>query len=648
MNQLFSSRIKPALLKDALRKNRNFIVIFTIILFLTAPVPMLVELYYSGFQNIGHFSEVNLMVLNLLTTGLLIFVPFLFFNYLTKKSSVDFIHSLPISRGSLFLSYAAASLIIVLLPFTLTYWTSYIINYMFGSTGFEWQHLFTFLRLLLLFGSVQVPTLLVIMNTGTLSDSVIFSLILFIAPFIAFFALSEFTRTYLLGFSDLSSTNLLYFISPSTFFVASAIPDFISVDVNLVTGYWILFSIGMYVITCSAYRNWKSEFAERPFNNDYFYPFVISLFTVLLLIFMMSLFAIDYNASLQFLSPINLIIPILFTFVFYVVMDFIKHRTTKFFLKATKHFVYIIIFALSITTIVFSTQGFGYAWRIPDASKIDSVRITIDSFYDEFGDYDAIVRDSNDLKEVLEIHQELVLLYKEANGFFNNEISLNDVEAKLKIEYSNDGKNILRRNFSIPETFMVTLNKFKQIEDVAINKEPLFRDQIDKSITFDVYKPMGSKLVSFTAQDINNFEVAYAQDIQAIKTMNVTESNESNVVYLFKYSIDEQQEFGTQTNSYQIVLDERHTQSIAFLDSLDNINLAVRYLEFTDFNQDDRSYFYTPPYYNFEDSIPTSYEAFSNKMNNIITFSLDKTITSFIRIESLSNSEKNYVLPVYQ
>ena len=102
MKRFFNGSVHRPLLKDTLFKNKNFILLFTLTMFLSFPVPLMLNKNYI-FDYIGNDFYTSIMALfYVATAAILIIVPFFFFNYLTKKRSVDFIHSLPISRISFF------------------------------------------------------------------------------------------------------------------------------------------------------------------------------------------------------------------------------------------------------------------------------------------------------------------------------------------------------------------------------------------------------------------------------------------------------------------------------------------------------------------------------------------------------------------
>lgn len=647
MNNFLNARIKGPLLKDALRKNRNILFIIIIILGLSLPVPMLLEIYYSSGLGLDAFDSTNFIVMYTITAILLMITPFLFFNYLTKKRSVDFMHSLPISRSDLFLTYGAASILIVLVPFTIIFWGSQFISYLAYSNTFQWAHLFMYIRAILMFGALQVPTLLVIMNTGTLSDSVIFTFILFVAPFLAYVAIDDFTSTYLLGFTTLSSTNILLYISPITNFLSPILSQGKNINYEILSFYWIVGAIIIYILSCSSYRNWKSEFAERPFNNDYFYPFVTSLFTAVLFIFLIAAFAYDYNAPLKFLAPQNLVLPILLSYVFYVILDFIRNRTAKYFMKASKFFIYIIIFSLSVTTILYTTQGFGYAWATPDRAEIETVQVAISKGYDSMGNYGATITDKEEIDKVLKIHKELVEKLKSANTFFNQDgISPGYTDTSIKLIYSLNDSGNMKRSFKIPPELIPLILGLDDIQSIAKARNPLLQGQSENEAVYDL---ANKSQLTLNDESLNKLVAIYNEEFSEAV---ISPQTEATIKYYVNYS-DVNNEHYDGNYPYQLAIDSRFTKSIEYLESLPRKAQKLTYYFtplFDTFGSYGYSYSYLGKYY-----YPVEGEKIRNSNDAFIDASIagafinnETPLKFYIIVFEESNPETVlYTIPVY-
>ena len=337
MKKFLDSRINVDLFKFNVRNKKGLILFYTLILSLTFPVVIIVsKLSNSSYQ--AEVTDITSLVifLSIVFALLLIFTPFLFFNYLNSKKSVDVFHSLSISRNDLYLTYTALSLFFVLLPLTIAYWTGYILSYTLLSIPFDPYHIFHFGRLIMISIAIMAPSIFVIMNTGTLADSLVYTAILFVAPFIAYAAFQLFAEVNIIGFSSGSAESLTY-LSPIVGVVGIYEDVLSNVDGHVVASYWFLLGLGMSIISMNIYSNWKSECSEVPFSNKSFFPFVTSLFIGILFIFLLSLNVIP-NPRWIFFSVENLLIPIVFTYALFLVLYFIKDRSIDSIKKASKNY----------------------------------------------------------------------------------------------------------------------------------------------------------------------------------------------------------------------------------------------------------------------------------------------------------------------
>lgn len=655
MNQLLNSRVRVPLLKDILKKNRNYIFMFTIMLMLTYPVPIFMDFYHGNFVQQSNFSTDYMLLFYPLTIVILIIVPFFVFNYMTKKRSVDFIHSLPISRSELFITNALAALLIVLIPFTIVYWSGTILSYFTSTNTFQWDQLSIYVRSILVFGSIQIPTIFVIMNTGTLSDSVIYSLMLFVVPFIAYIALSDFASTYLLGFTGLSAVNILVYISPATYLISIILPPSVGLHYNVLSALWLVLGLVGYAVSCSAYRHWKSEYSERPFNNDYFYPLVASLFTTLVFIFTMALFSIDTQTPLRFLSPRKLVFPILLTYVFYVVLDFIRNRSAKFILSATKQFTYIIIFSLSLSTILFVTQGFGYAWNIPELENTSSIKVKLEEFYEGYQETSYDIPEKN-FEEVLSIHNDLVSKFKKANTFFSeDQVSLNNYAARITFQYQLKNGNKMKRTFNVPSDFFDDIYEVRQLPSVMVQSQGFLKGEA-------ILNPKMTSIqddtqLTLSDDDLAQFRTLYLQDLETISE-SPEKDNSSKIRYVFRYQITQGYEPYQNTNydqdyeyGYkQLYVDDQFIETLAFLKTLEHKELNSTYymMEIPAYDTAPFNVHSVHRYFeDFEVLNKLDDETFINKtLNNSLNFNPDKTMNGYLI--SMTGKDINYSIAIYE
>ena len=565
MRNLLSSRVRWKLLKYTVSKQRNFLIIFTLLLSITFPVPVFVKKLTSpAFQmNQYNGAENNyLILLSLMTIALLTIVPFLFFNYLTTKKSVDFIHSLPISRKDLWATNTVASFMFVLVPFTIAYWTGQIAVYSLFDITYQMSHLIYYLRSILFFFALMAPTIFVIMNTGTTSDSIIYTIILFVAPFIIYGAFEIFSSMYVIGFSSFSSSNILAFMSPAYAYFFSVNDIFTPNDINFFTAFWIFGSIFVYSLIIKLYNSWKSEKSEEPFNNPVFFPFVTSLFIAFLLIFSMSLFSLDTNSRFKFLALQNLIIPILFTYIVFAVLDFIRLRNIRQLKVTSKRYLVILVTTLSLATLAFITQGFGYAWNLPERDRVNSVSIEVwggsNPLFQEY--FPELQLDSkDDIDEIYEIHQDIVNELKKQNGFFPdvNLMDDNSNNYSFTIKYKLANGRTQSRNFTLSDKEVSMFASLFNVKEYIYKTNPIL-DPITEIKELQLFNATMNKKISISEADLITIRTLYWEDFNELNKDFIFQSSES-LNYVILYGEKDAQ-------SKQLNIDGNFPRLSAFLD----------------------------------------------------------------------------------
>ena len=641
MRNLLSSRVRWKLLKYTVSKQRNFLIIFTLLLSITFPVPVIVnKLTNPNFimnQNLG-LSNDYLILLSLMTIVLLTIVPFLFFNYLTTKKSVDFIHSLPISRKDLWATNTVPSFVFVLVPFTIAYWTGQIAVYTLFDITYQMSHLVYYLRSILFFFALMAPTIFVIMNTGTTSDSIIYTIILFVAPFIIYGAFEIFSSMYVIGFSSFTSNNTLAFMSPAYAYFLSMNDIFTVNDINFFTAFWIFGSIFAYSLIIKLYNGWKSEKSEEPFNNPVFFPFVTYLFISFLLIFSMSLFSLDTDSRFKFLAFQNLIIPILITYIIFAVLDFIRLRNIRQLRITSRRYLIILVTTLSLATLAFVTQGFGYAWNLPDRDRISSVSVQVYGGDNPlFQDYIPQLKLSfkEDIDEIYEIHQNIVTELKRLNGFFpdvpnmqnsNNNYSFN-------INYNLVNGRTQSRDFTLSGKDVSLFASLFNVKEYTYLTNPIL-DPVTDITKLQLFNSTMDKEFNLSSKDLITLRTLYWEDYyEQVNPSYFSTTENLNYVILYK---------DPNSDIKQLNIDGNFPRVSAFL-SEQSFKTNTNYKFYISNDKADINYF-SYGYgkninnYNYE------YEVFNN--DNLIELKIDEVsqYSDKLQTNNITKTKKNFYL----
>ena len=584
MKKFLDSRINVDLFKFNVRNKKGLILFYTLILSLTFPVVIIVsKLSNSSYQ--AEVTDITSLVifLSIVFALLLIFTPFLFFNYLNSKKSVDVFHSLSISRNDLYLTYTALSLFFVLLPLTIAYWTGYILSYTLLSIPFDPYHIFHFGRLIMISIAIMAPSIFVIMNTGTLADSLVYTAILFVAPFIAYAAFQLFAEVNIIGFSSGSAESLTY-LSPIVGVVGIYEDVLSNVDGHVVASYWFLLGLGMSIISMNIYSNWKSECSEVPFSNKSFFPFVTSLFIGILFIFLLSLNVIP-NPRWIFFSVENLLIPIVFTYALFLVLYFIKDRSIDSIKKASKNYWVLFVVIMLVSTSLYFSQGFGFTYKIPKEKDIVSIELNPSNQYEPFLSENNIVLESEeDIKNFIKIHEEIVSYAKKDKKLFSQQAE-SDLSSELSPygvsgDYSNfsfiynlknNGK--IKRSYKIPSELQHILFELALNKDVLHSNHPITNPRFSNFEDLNITNPFFTKGFNTGFLDQKEIQNNIIKDFENINYKEYYNAS-SHVQFILTYSSNHQ--------IYQLNIDARFENTLKLLsnyqlDEVDYNEFSISY-----------------------------------------------------------------------
>lgn len=614
MKKLFSSRINFNLLKYELKRNKTYLVIYSVILFIVSSLPVLITGRYvadnlhdfDSFLLPANFPPYGIIIVAII---LVLLTPFILFSYLTTKKSVDVYHSLPIKREDLFLTLKLSSFLLVLIPFTLNFFLSYTIKYFFGYTVISSDIIKYFVYIILLYAVHNLP-LFVIMNTGTISDSLIYTGIFVGLPFLAYSAFNEFLRVYLFGISQLSWENMK-FLSP-LFALVSFIKDKLNMEMIQTTLYWVLVTFLVTTVIRRLYNNRKSEKSEEPFVNDKFFPVMTVVFIPIFFI-ILNIMNTGYGRNFglkDFFKLETFVLPTLIVFVVYVILDLFRYRSSKNLLKSSKHFIVIMLLTLFISTTTIVTGGFGFSYRTPDLKNIEYIEVVpnhMNSLHPIFSvnesiytEYNALakLRDPETIETVLLTHKGINDLLKSQKwGINENEmIEASNYGKRLPGEESINWQNFsftyvlkngdrIKKSFNLPKEVILDFTSMITKKDYIAVTNPIFNTDV-KLESFNLFdNTMGNFHLEEDTEIIReNIMSAYLEDIKSMGNESYI-YKESKLKYIIKYSVDvfsfknetngvnfnKEKRYLEQNSIPELILtiDDRFVNTVRYLDSLD-------------------------------------------------------------------------------
>lgn len=604
MRQLLKARINKNLLLYNLNQNKSLLIVYTILLFAIAPLTIIIS--YFSYPSVGDQTVIlGPTYFAIAITVILLFItPFVIFNYITTKRSVDVYHSLPIRRADLFLTLALTSLILVLIPFLI----NYTLIYTLAATlvkGFDSQFYMTALTNLIYI----IPTLLaifalpiiVISNTGTLIDGLIHTGILTIFPFALYGTLGFFVSSF--GFSLVSlDARILNFMSPIValiFIFSKQDPGYFSRD--FITAYWVILFAFALCISLHIFVTRKSEKSEEPFVNEWYFPIVAGAFTGLTIVLTNLIFKFSEGYTLKaFLDPRSLIFSIFISFVLYAILNFFRYRSVKTFLKTSKQFALILLISLALPITLISTSFMGMTWKVPKAKTVEKIEYSSSNFryvlpilsnvdYLDFNQK-YYLTEQESIQEFVDFHNLMNRRLRSQKDFLKNggtqgltdipEVYYSNTHYKpyeltdFTFTYYLKNGDTIKRHVYIP--YMLLLEIFPLIDnkDFIINSNPIFNTDHIRSLTV-IESNLKKQLVIMNNQEfLDGFEEAYFSDISNITPEDLL-YKESDLKYIIAYQTNQrliskyQAEVSDGLYPHFINIDTRFPNTIEYLESFE-------------------------------------------------------------------------------
>jgi hypothetical protein len=429
MAKRFNLRLQPDYLKFLLKRNARYMGIMSAAMVTLYPILVITAKILSRGEINNDIREVGVFFNLFLLLFTSVMIPLQLLGYLNVKKNLDVYHALPIKRSELLLTTLLAAAIVIAVPFAVGWLSGGLITL---TDSFTFVKLFErgFAALMIAF-AIATITVFTMMNTGTSLDAFLYSIALNFLPILAYGAYILFVQTILLGFDLGELYKIIGIIFPfyALFESGFEIPSRLWESGWINGSYWLLISAVIATLSTFFYQRRKSEKAENPFTNKWFFPvvsgLVISLFIVFLYCVVYSMNTMTAFAS--YYDPINFIFPFFFSLVLYLVMDAIAQRSFKHLGKAFLHYLVIALISFALLIGGLLTKGFGYASALPTRDDITEVELQINdysgyilnqSFNRDYMDVypgsqpTLILTDPKDIDAVFAMHEIMVKEYR--------------------------------------------------------------------------------------------------------------------------------------------------------------------------------------------------------------------------------------------
>lgn len=590
--------INKNLFKFNFKKDKSYLLIYGLLFLAVFPLPVLVTKINMGITHYDSISGISSYIIFAIL--LVLITPFIQYNYLFSKKSVDVYHAIPVKRSELFVTQFISSLILVLIPFTINYFLGNILIMTLFNTkvDFMFQNYLSTIFFLLI---IQSLSTFIILNTGTLLDSLIHTIIFLIYPFFIFLTLNVFSDRFLFGLNGIPDDGLRS-LSPlyAIFYVLNKDPFPISLII-----YWAIIFLGFFLVQKRMYLKRKSEKSEEPFTNDWYFPVSANIFTGFMFVFINVVYNsvnnLNERSISSFFSIDALLISIILTFVGYAFLNLFRYRSTKFLKKTIKDYIVIVLISSLLSTLVIETQYFNRVWKVPKANEIQSIEFDSNELYwinpilnPRSNHYtNNIVDDQEFIVTFVKFHNSINNKIRKQKQFYRNgnpegliNQSLSDIQNEtINFTFTYNLKNgkRLNRNLNIPrslfvDNFILKSNyKYQSLIHPILSSKYSIQD-------VKLYNNILSEYVILDSENIKKLRNEYEKDLNSLDLSELI-YNKSHLRYIIKYSYTDK-DF-TQVLDYMFI-DERFSNSITFLNSLfiDPITEPNTFYQYPDNNHD--------------------------------------------------------------
>ena len=542
MEKTFKLNINFDHIRFLLKRNRRFIILMLVTMIVFNPILVIM---LGTLIDISTGLLIAGKVFNILLAMLSSFiVASIMFSYLNNKTAIDLYHSLPIDRKSLHFTIYLAGLVILLIPFTIS-WALAIPLHLLVDNPQIWETIIGYIYVILPLISIYTIIIYVQINTGTTVDSMLYAFIVLFLPFFAYLTYFAYGNALLLGFNQLFDWNFLSYLSPFVAIFHNTINNLLFSSYLIFNQlYWIIVNIVIYWITIKIYQVRQSEKTQMPFTNNSFFPIVSISAIILVQILLYSFFyVITYDTSM--INVFSLVLSVLISAVLYMILDAVASRSFKNILKAGLKYLIISLFVALITIPVNITKSFGFITHIPN--NIESVSV---SFYDNLG----LIHESGkkdfyfynqsyqptftfnvdkEIKVITDLHQTILNHYQyydyNEENFLQNYTNNNDEPinpivnlaynsiTNITIDYHLNNGSIMSRQYTVNYNWLAGLLDLYQHEEFIKGRIPMayYHDIITKIDNIYLSDKLQTNLVKVSNEfDFHEFAKLYLEDYQ--------------------------------------------------------------------------------------------------------------------------------------
>lgn len=536
---LFSDKqLFVSLYKSALRRMKGMFLIYTLLCFITYPMPYVMEAIdaarrnafgysYYGFIGIPEiYTDISALLYFAVVIAGAVLISVYCNSFMHNRRAVDVFHALPVKRSTLLLAnFAAVATILVTTQF-ICYGIVAIADVTIVKNILLRDIFAEFLRVMLLTLLIAVIAFFCSVCCNASLDSVVFSgAFMAIVPAYAFLFYAVMS-IFVFGYDSDAPLQSVKF-SPAVMMYQTFMSEDVSQGILLNICY-IVFAVALMALSCRLYTRRKSEAAQSASTKNFLYQFIILATStgggVLFGIFYNEIFGY-YNSGIIGLILVSCV----FSAAIYLVFNGVMSRNAR----PTKRGLMGLAASLAIVVafLVCADNGFfGYETYIPATEDIKSAKINYSGDYgsvttlhtNENGAYwtgtndeGAIFTDPDEIDMVKDVHGTIV-------KYIDNYEGVDLFYRRVKISYElKNGRTVTRRYYgSVPVEIMSKLVALEDLDSFKKQMYPVFYADVSLVKNFEIKDGLGQNIK--TLRNLTDAQKSKLYNAIAQDTLNIT------------------------------------------------------------------------------------------------------------------------------
>lgn len=494
--------------------------------FLLLICPGYILMYLSDVTDRVHIYNFNNMIpsvtcfLTVATSGTAVLNLFINFLFLYSRKSGDLFHSLPVTRGGMFVSRFFASVVPQLIPMALTYLSMCVIITLDGITGSFKMVLAGFVYNILIMLMCCAFTMLFIVCAGSVADLILSFFSYNIGVLLLVLFANEMCSSLLIGFVDNNPSDWLYSVSP---FIYGFAKQFMLLDKSNTVRQPVSFAVNLVLITVisflASYLLYNRRKSERN-GISYAYRFIYVICTVVVGLIggfgLGSIFAGgEYNVFFWIFAAVGAVLAA-------ITFGAINDRGFKT-VKRSVVFGVCSVAIIGAFALVLKLGCFGFTSRVPQNDSVKSASVSFGAVNADFEDPSAVTALH---KAVVESEKYDDMDYLRINYALKNGSTM---ERYFKVDY-NDFSEYLLGIIRSDENIQSIREEFAGFEGSNLwISESWYYTEDGETSSYDEDKAVSNAYL--TSDELNRIIAAYTEDMKKATMDSV------NRAYAVVYSI---------------------------------------------------------------------------------------------------------------